>query len=157
MMKLQARTQQSLKHEMKGYFEIKTNERGIFSVQLTNRASSTNLHIGYTIVKTLTFNGIRNEWYELQDLFQPHVNYVFEISKYIQQQIRSRNLPTIKPFRTIDPNQEYYLADKALVIYFPMYELAPGDFGIPMFPINLFDLRNIALSNGPIALLLQQD
>jgi hypothetical protein len=156
MIKLQTRTQQSSKYEMNGDFAIKTNERGVFSVQLTNRATSTMFNIGYTIVTTLTFNGVRNEWYELRDLFAPNVNYVFEISKHIQQQIKSRALPTLQPFRTINPNQNFYLADKILVIYFPMYQLFPADFGIPMFPIHLYELQSIALSSGPIPLLLQE-
>ena len=60
----------------------------------------------------------------------------------------------ITEFTTIKPDQDYYIADKALVIYFQLYDLVPYAWGFPMFPISVYDIQDIIDENGPLGKML---
>jgi hypothetical protein len=139
--------------EMIGHYEIKTNERGILSLLLSNYAYSSPMAHGYTIAKSLTFDVNTGKSYQLADLFKPGSNYVEAISRIIAIQIQQRSLPLLNGFQQIEPNQDFYLADKSLVIYFQLYEITPYYVGFPMFPISNYDLLSIAADKGPIDIL----
>ena len=42
------------------------------------------------------------------------------------------------------------MADKALVIYFQLYDITPYVFGFPMFPISVYEIQDIIDENGPL-------
>ncbi len=54
---------------------------------------------------------------------------------------------------TVQPTQDYYVADKALVVFYPLYSIAPYYAGFPMFPVSVYDLQNIAAEEGPLTVL----
>jgi hypothetical protein len=139
--------------EMIGHYEIKTNERGILSLILSNYAYSSPMAHGYTIVKSLTFDVNTGRSYHLGDLFKPGSSYVETLSRLISIQIQQRSLPLLNGFHSIQPNQDYYLADKSLIIYFQLYEITPYYVGFPMFPISNYDLLSNAADKGPIDIL----
>ncbi|MGE5703186.1 MAG: DUF3298 domain-containing protein [Clostridia bacterium] len=149
----QAQYQTSTRMEMVGHYEIKTNERGILSLTLTNYAYSYPMAHGVTLMKSLSFNVNTAQQYQLSDLFKKESNYVEIISKNVAAQIKQRDLPLIAPFTSISPNQDYYLADKALVVYFPPYEITPGYVGFPMFPISVYEVNSLAPEDSPITIL----
>ena len=60
----------------------------------------------------------------------------------------------INEFTTIRPEQDYYIADKALVIYFQLYELTPYAYGFPYFPISVYEIQDIIDENGPLGRML---
>src|SRR5690625_4354737 len=67
--------------EMIGTFEIKTNERDILSLSLSNYAYAYQHAHGLTVMKSLTFNVQTGKQYTLEDLFKPKSNYVDVLSK----------------------------------------------------------------------------
>lgn len=101
-------------------------------------------------------NPITDIWYwkkklcTLKDLFKPGSNYVRRLSALVDIQIQERDLPTLGDFRGISPDQDFYIADKTLVIYFQLYEITPYVVGLPMFPISVFDLADIIDESGPL-------
>ncbi|WP_127587784.1 DUF3298 and DUF4163 domain-containing protein [Paenibacillus koleovorans] len=138
--------------EMIGSYEIKTNERGLLSLLVSNYAYSSPMAHGNTIAKSLTFDVNTGRAYSLGELFKPGSDYVKALSALIAAQIKARDLPLLDDgFQAIKPNQDYYLADKALVVYFQLYEITPYYVGLPMFPINVYDLLSIAADPGPLA------
>lgn len=140
--------------EMVGYYEQKTNERDIVSLTLNNYAFSGGAH-GLTIMKSLTFNMKNGQHYKLSDLFKKDSPYVERISEIIKKQIKKRNIFLLDPpFKKIRPNQDFYVADKALVIYFQLYEITPYVFGFPFFPISLYELEDIINEEGPLQTLM---
>lgn len=139
--------------EMIGTYEIKTNERNILSLSLSNYAIFPQAAHGLTFMKSLTFNMKTGKSYTLQELFKPNSNYVEFLSEIIQKQIKERNIPLLEPFTTIRPDQDFYIADKALVIYFQLYEITPYYYGLPMFPISVFDLVDILDDDGPLGVM----
>ncbi|WP_017379233.1 DUF3298 and DUF4163 domain-containing protein [Paenisporosarcina sp. TG-14] len=139
--------------EMVGQFEIKTNERNILSLILTVYAFTGGAH-GMTIVKSLTFDVTTGKQYELKDLFKPDSNYVNVLSPIIEQKIKDWEIQLLEEFTTIRPDQDFYLADHSLVIYFQLYEITPYVWGFPYFPIPILDIQEIIQPNGPLDKLL---
>jgi Protein of unknown function (DUF3298)/Deacetylase PdaC len=140
--------------EMNGSFEIKTNERGILSLSLSNYAYTYHMAHGLTLMESITVNIKTGKFYQLKDLFKKNSNYVQKLSDLIRVQIDQRKIPLLEPFKMIKPNQDYYIADKSLVIYFQLYEITPYYVGFPMFPISVYDIEEIIDENGPLGKML---
>jgi hypothetical protein len=89
-----------------------------------------------------------------KDLFKPNSDYKETINRFIEAQIKERDIPLLEPFKGIGPNQKYYIADKILVIYFDHYDITPGHVGFPMFPIASFHLQDMIDDDSPLSILL---
>src|SRR5690625_1688129 len=139
--------------EMIGTFEIKTNERNILSLSLSNYAYAFQHANGLTIMKSLTFDVQTGKNYQLKDLFKPGSDYVKTLSAIVQKQIKERDLPLLNGFSGISPNQDFYIADKTLVLYFQPIEITPHYIGLPMFPISVFEIQDIIDENGPLGIM----
>jgi hypothetical protein len=135
--------------ESSGYYELKTNERGILSLSLFNYAFSGGAH-GLTLQKSLTFDVQTGKLYRLQDLFMPDAPYIQVLSDIITQQIKDRDVPLLDEFTGIRPDQDFYIADKALIIYFQLYEITPYVYGFAYFPISVFEIQSIIKEEGPL-------
>ncbi|WP_372662681.1 DUF3298 and DUF4163 domain-containing protein [Cohnella sp.] len=139
--------------EMDGTFEIKTNERGVLSLSLLNYAYTGGAH-GNTLQKSLTFDADTGRSYTLGQLFKPGSNYEARLNTIIQAQIKARQLPLLGDYPGITPDQDFYIADKALVIYFPLYAIVPYAWGFPYFPISVFEIQDIIDEEGPMGVLM---
>lgn len=137
---------------MIGTFEIKTNERHILSLSFSNYAMQEQAAHGLTFMRSLTFNTQTGKKYELADLFYDD-RYIETLSDMVRRQIEEREIDLLQPFTTIRPDQDFYIADKALVLYFQQYEITPYYVGLPMFPISVFDLTDIMADDGPLAVM----
>ncbi|MBO9597697.1 MAG: DUF3298 and DUF4163 domain-containing protein [Cohnella sp.] len=139
--------------EMIGSFEIKTNERGVLSLSLLNYSYTGGAH-GNTLQRSLTFDADTGRGYTLSELFKPGSHYEKTLNKLIQAQIKARKLPLLGEYPGITPDQDYYIADKSLVVYFPLYEIVPYAWGFPYFPISVFTIQDIIDENGPLGELM---
>jgi hypothetical protein len=117
MLEQQKKTQTGTLSQMVGHYEIKTNERGLLSLTLSNYAYSIHMAHGFTIVKSLTFDVNTGRVYGLPDLFKPGSNYIEVISRQVSQQLKQRDLPLLNGFQNIQPNQDYYLALPAIAAW----------------------------------------
>jgi len=135
--------------EMIGYYEVKNNQKGYLSLSLFNYAYTGGAH-GTTLQRSLTFNWSTGKIYSLKELFKPGSDYVSRINKLISVQIKARGLEPLEPFQTIRPDQDYYVADRALIVYFQLYELLAYVYGFPYFPISVYDLEDIIAEDGPL-------
>ncbi|MEW9701074.1 DUF3298 domain-containing protein [Paenibacillus sp. SI8] len=134
-------------------YELKNNQRNVLSLSLLNYAYSGGAH-GITIQKSLTFSTQTGKQYALKDLFKPGSDYVARLSAIIQAEIQARNIPLLVEFKSIRPDQDYYIADKALVVYFQVYELAAYVYGFLYFPISVYEIQDIIDENGPLGKML---
>lgn len=139
--------------EMQGWYEIKSNERGVLSLIQANYAYTPPMAHGMTYAKSRTFSVATGKAYELHELFKPGSPYIERISENVREQIRQRDLPTLNEFAAIRPDQDYYVADKALVVYFQLYEITPYYVGLPMFPISVYALQDIVAEDGPLGVM----
>lgn len=128
--------------ELNGYYEIKTTERGVLSLSLYNESYTSNAH-RWTLQNSLTFDVQTGKLYSLQDLFVHGVDYVQSLSEIIGKQIKDRRIPLLSEFKGIRPNQEFYIADKALVVYFQLNEITAYVYGFQYFPISVFEIQTI--------------
>ncbi|SHM77353.1 protein of unknown function [Gracilibacillus kekensis] len=136
--------------EMIGLYEVKNNQRQVLSLSLSNYTYHYQAAHGMTFIKSLTFDLEKEKKCELSDLFKPGSAYVERLSHLVAQQIKQRDIPLLGEFTGIRPDQDFYMADKTLLIYFQLYELTPYYFGFPMFPISVYDLQDIIVENGPL-------
>ncbi|GFN32332.1 DUF3298 and DUF4163 domain-containing protein [Paenibacillus xylaniclasticus] len=142
--------------EMIGWFETKTNEKGVLSLSLYNYAYTGGAH-GLTLQKSLTFNTDNGQAYTLAQLFKPGSNYVKRLSDIVAKQIKERRIDTLEPFKSIRPDQDYYIADRSLVIYFQLYELTAYVYGFAYFPISVYELQDIINEDGPLGPMVVND
>ncbi|MNZ74228.1 Anti-sigma-V factor RsiV [compost metagenome] len=142
--------------EMLGYYEQKNNQKDYLSLSLFNYAYTGGAH-GLTLQRSLTFKQSTGQTYTLEQLFKPGSKYINRINENIRRQIKERSIDTLKPFTTIRPDQDYYIADRSLVIYFQLYELAAYVFGFAYFPISVYELQDIISEDGPLGPMIVND
>ncbi|MDL4841721.1 DUF3298 and DUF4163 domain-containing protein [Aquibacillus rhizosphaerae] len=136
--------------EMIGYYEIKNNQRDVLSLSISNYTYHHQAAHGMTYINSLTYDLEKGTLCKLKDLFIPGSDYIARLSTLIHEQIKQRDITLLDDFTTIQPNQDFYIADKTLVIYFQLYDITPYVFGFPMFPISVYDIQDIIDENGPL-------
>src|SRR5699024_10308944 len=136
--------------EMIGTYEIKTNERGILSLTLSNYAIAPQHANGLTINKSLTFDVKTGKTYQLKRLIKPGSDYVDFLSSIVRRQIEEVDILIINVFSQILPDQYFYIADKSLVLYFQPTDITLHYFSSPMFPISVYELADIIDEEGPL-------
>lgn len=136
--------------EITATYHVRVNKNGILSLSFEVYAYTAMAAHGTTVMKSLTFNLETGKVYLFPDLFKEGSNYPALINAKIKQDIRDKQIQLISPFQSIAPNQEYYLTEHALVVYFQLYEFTPYAYGIPEFPISYTLLRNTINPYGPI-------
>ncbi len=135
--------------ELQAWFEVKTNQRGVLSIALFVYSYTGGAH-GMTTIKTLTFDTAKGKLFTLNELFKPNSNYQEVLLNLIKVQVKTRNIPVISEPISFPGNNNYYIADKSLVLFYQLYDLAPYYYGITYFPINIYDIQSLIDENGPL-------
>jgi len=135
---------------MEGWYEVKSNERGILSLTLGNYTFPYPAAHGLTIIKSLNFDLESGTNHSLESLFKKGSNYVQVLSEQIRKQIKEREIPVLNEFKQISPDQDYYIADRCLVLYFQLYDITPYAYGFPFFPISVYSIQDIIREEGPL-------
>jgi len=143
--------------EMIGTYEIKNNQREVLSLSLSNYAYHDRAAHGMTFIKSLTFDMKKERQVQLADLFKPGSDYIARLSAIVRAQIDARKIQLISDFTAIHPHQDFYVADRTLVIYFQLYEITPYVFGFPFFPISVYDIQDIIDEAGPLGRLAEHN
>lgn len=146
--------QDPFRAQVNGFFEIKNNQRGVLSLTIGNYTYHYHAAHGNTIIKSLTFDIDTGKNYQLHELFKPNSNYLKRLDEIIKKQIKERDIPIINGFVGVKPDQDYYIADKALVIYYQLYVMTPYVFGFPMFPISVYEIQDIIKEDSPLGVML---
>lgn len=157
LINLQVNQSPSTVVEMLGTYEVKNNQRDVLSLAFSNYTYYYQAAHGMTYIKSLSFDLKQGKLLQLKDLFKPDSDYINRISGLILAQIAERDIPLLEEFTTIQPDQNFYIADKTLVIYFQLYELTPYVFGFPMFPLSVYDLQDIIVEDGALGRLGQNN
>jgi hypothetical protein len=138
--------------DVTGRYHIRTNEKGILSISIEMYWFAGGAH-GMTVLKSVTFDVNTGRIYRLEDLFKENVAYVKPLSDIIKRQIQERNIPLIVGFTAIKPDQDFYIQNRTLMIYFQLYELAPYVYGFVTFPIPTREIEDIIREGGPLSIL----
>lgn len=123
-------------------YKITYNKKNILSIPLTMYEFTGGAH-GLTNIKHFNYNLITGQEIKLKDLFKVNSNYKEIINKYISDDI-SKN-PNVyflgeDGFKGIKDDQNFYITEEGIVIYFSLYDIAPYSTGIPMFTITWDDI-----------------
>lgn len=132
------------------YFDyaLKYNQNGLLSVVFMDYQYAGGAH-GLTVQKSLTFNLNTGEGYKLKDLMKSDADYVTLFSQAVKEEINKRIkeglLPDypIAPFEAIKEDQDFYLSNHAVVVYFQQYAYWPYAAGIQEFPVEFSALKDI--------------
>lgn len=143
------------KTEITATYHVRTNAQGILSISIEFYWFSGGAH-GMTILESVTFDINTGKIYRLKDLFKESANYVKRLSDIVKRQIREKDIPVIVDFTQIDPNQDYYIENRTLVLYFQLYELTPYAYGFPKFIIPTREIADILKETSPITKYLLQ-
>ncbi len=120
--------------ELLAYYELKNNQRGILSLNLIVYSFTGGAN-GLTIIKSLTFDTKTGKQYELKDLFKTGSDYEKKLSDIISKRIKDWNIQLLDPpFKGIRSDQDFYIADTSLVIYFQLYRNYATLLGLPLLP-----------------------
>lgn len=140
-----------------GKYEVGLNQKGILSIKFIVYSIRHHAANGLDVQKSLTINLENAKVYQLHELFKPGSDYRIQINKFINNEIKEKDIPLIKEFKGISDYQDYYLTEDALVIYFQEIEYTPHYYGILEFTIPYVYLRNLINEEGPIARLVEMD
>lgn len=130
-----------------GTYEVKNNQRDVLSMTLIGLGDFKGAH-PITVIKALSFDVKTGKTYELDQLFKPQSNYIERINEIIKVQIKERDIPLLGDFKGIRPNQDYYIADTSIVVYFQQVEISPYVVGFPYFPIPIYKLQDMIPREG---------
>ncbi|UWD48634.1 DUF3298 and DUF4163 domain-containing protein [Clostridioides difficile] len=121
-------------------FELKKNTDSALSIKVRYYTYSGGAH-GYYQDIAYNVDMRTGKFLELMDLFKDNTKYKEVIDEKIKQQItelekKDKENVGIYNFKGIKENQNFYLQDDNLVIYFDLYDITPYAAGIPEFSIN---------------------
>lgn len=132
-------------------YEVKYNRQGLLSIVFSDYQYGGGAH-GLTVQSSYTFDLKTGTEYELKDLFKVGSDYVSLISNEVKKQMEERDMTVLlNPFHSIKADQDFYLTDNAVTVYFQAYEYLPYAYGIPEFPIDFSILEewlNLPVSAG---------
>lgn len=122
------------------YFTTSTKDPISFYIdyyQFTGGAHGMTTRIAYNVDKSKAIK------LAIKDLFKDNYDYKSVINKEINRQIKKdpdKYFTGKEGFNGIKDNQEFYIKDNTVVVYFGLYEIAPYVAGIPEFniPVKLF-------------------
>jgi hypothetical protein len=144
------------KAEVSGQFAIRTNETGVLSLSLSNYTYIQMHANGIEYLESMTYDITTGKYYRLSELFKPNSPYVQKISDIIKPELQKRaNGYIIKPFEHIRLDQDYYIADRSLVIVLPVLEYTAHVVGNMYFPISVYELEPWINEQGPLGKIIR--
>jgi len=136
-----------MKTNILGSYEIKTNERHVLSITLSGTGDFQGAH-PINSIKSLSIDVETGEVAELKDLFKANSDYVTKLSEIGKEELKKQNVELYDEFKEIRPDQDYYIADSNLVVFFQQYEIGPRPTGFPHFNVPVYDIQDIIDENG---------
>ncbi len=123
-------------------FEITFNQGGILSIPVTYYQFTGGAH-GMTVLRSYNLDLESGNLFQLIDILNDEQREI--VNNQVKNQLQEddeRFFPdAAEEFEGIADNQNFYLKNGNLVVYFDLYELGPYAMGIPEFPISFASLE----------------
>jgi inhibitor of cysteine peptidase len=123
-------------------YKITYNQNGLLSVVFDNYQYYGGAH-GSTLQIAYTFNLKDGTQYKLSDMFKDKTDYVTLLSKIVKQKLKERGLSEGVEFDKIAENQEFYLDNNGVKVYFQQYAVGCYALGILEFRADYDDVRDV--------------
>jgi hypothetical protein len=143
-----------------GGYLVKLNKRGTLCIVIEIFIHTKGEAHGTTIRRPINVSLKDSRVYHIDDLFSRRVKktkFIGIINEIIKQHIKMKDLKLIHEFEGVKLDQEYYLTEDSLVIFFQMNEYVDKEFGFPEFTIAFSTILEIINSKGPIGRLLRDN
>lgn len=121
-------------------YMVEYNRSNLLSLTITEFYNQAHAAHPMTYLKAFTFDTNNGKILQLNDVFGALVDYNFKLNEIINTQISDRGIRLLKPFNGIKDNQEFYLTQNSLVVFYQTYEYTPYYYGILKFEIPDKDL-----------------
>lgn len=136
-------------------YDVMLNKNGIMSIVNNSYMYVQGAAHGMSMRSSINIDMTTGRLYSLQELFKPGTDYKSRLNNIIKNQIAEGNIPLLREFQGINDNQEYYLTDKELVIYYQLYDYTPYAYGFLEFYIPYEKISNMADKKGPIIRIME--
>ena len=135
-----------LKYQYQAYvtYEVHYDKNNIISIILTKYQFTGGAH-GMTFLDAYHYNLLTGEKLKLEDMFKPGINYKKIVNDFIYSEIKKEPDIYFKGedgFKGISDNQQFYIDEEGIVIYFGLYEIAPYSIGIPKFRLKSDEFKD---------------
>lgn len=131
------------------------NTDGILSLKFQDYYYPEHAAHGVTKISSVTLDLSDAHVYGFQELFRPGSDYRARLNAIIQQQIISQQIPLLQPYPGVGADEEYYLTQDSLVIYYQPYVYTPGAYGALEFKIPYAQIGDIIDPRGPIGRIIR--
>ncbi len=132
-----------IKAEVYFDYQVKYNQSGLLSIVFMDYFYSGGAH-GGTVQSSYTFDLKTGREYKIKDLFKDGSDYISVINSEVKKQMQERDMTVLlAPFDSIKADQDYYLSNNAVVVYFQQYEYLPYAYGIPEFAVDFSLLKDM--------------
>lgn len=141
-----------------GGYSVKLNKRGTLSILIEIYCHKKGETHGKNIRKNINISLKDARIYHMDDIFSRKIRrskYINRINELIKDQIQFKAIKLNRDFDTISKDQEYYLTETSLVVYFQVNQFTALEYGFPEFDIPFNDILDIVNSKGPIGRLLK--
>lgn len=126
----------NIKAETYFNYQVKYNWNGLLSIVFSDYQYRGGAH-GLTVQSSYTFDLKTGAELKIKDLFKSDFDYISMISSEVKKQMGERGMTVLlAPFNSIKADQDFYLSNNAVVVYFQAYEYLPYAYGIPEFYID---------------------
>ncbi|MGL6105990.1 DUF3298 and DUF4163 domain-containing protein [Romboutsia sp.] len=132
------------KYETYVDYEVPYDQNNLISIIITKYQFTGGAH-GMTFLDNYNYNLLTGERLQLKDMFKDGVDYKSIVNDYINKEISKNPEDYFKDeggFKGIIENQNFYLEDDGIVVYFSLYEIAPYYVGIPKFKLKYEDFKD---------------
>ncbi|GAA0091096.1 DUF3298 and DUF4163 domain-containing protein [Paraclostridium bifermentans] len=136
---------EDVKFKYEGYsnFDVTYDKNNLISIPVEFYEFTGGAH-GMTYLESYNYDLDTGDQVLLNDLFNKGVDYKKIINDYIESYIEKNKemfFEENEGFKGIKDNQEFYMTDDNLVVYFEIYEIAPYYVSIPKFNIPLKEIE----------------
>ncbi|RDY23177.1 DUF3298/DUF4163 domain-containing protein [Romboutsia maritimum] len=126
-------------YELISDFKVTYNKNNLISIPITTYAFMGGAH-GMTYLKSFNYDLSTGKEIKLKDVFKEDVNYKEIVNSFVKKEIEKSEdiyFGEKEGFNGINENQEFYIEEGKLVIYFQLYDIAPYYVGIPKFEMTV--------------------
>jgi hypothetical protein len=135
-------------------YSVMVNQNDVLSVKFDAYFMPEMAAHGATGVSSANVDLKTGHSYRFYELFKKGSDYQMQIDQIINEQIMAQQIPMLKPFEGVGPNEMYYLTTDTLVIYYQPYEYTPGYYGVLEFKIPYTQIQTLINPRGPIGRIL---
>lgn len=140
-----------LDYDYTGNFDIQYYKKDLLILNMMGYYYPLGAAHGMPSMKTPSIDLVTGKFYTLGDLFMGGVYWTSELDKIIEKIIETDpeySYVFKGSFKGINMNQDFYVDDNNLYIYFPPYEIGPYSAGFITFKIPFAQINNMINKKG---------